>query len=148
MPLHSSIMWLVSWNYLKLVIIGLPLGVWALSNWLNSYPNHVTLTVDFILMHRLLYFRTIKLNSPIIFAEKTSALAQSVLSFIISICNCVYDPKLSNCQFNLLGVRFNYYLVGGSKSISYHIRLTCKKRPKEKLIFAYKHFKSFVNNVL
>jgi len=40
-----SIIWLFSWDYIKLVIIasiiGLPVGGWALSKWLKSYPNRI-----------------------------------------------------------------------------------------------------------
>ncbi len=55
-----SIMWLFSWDYLKLVIIasiiGLPVGVWALSNWLEFYPNRIELQPDVVLVPLLITF--------------------------------------------------------------------------------------------
>ena len=53
-----SIIWLFSWDYIKLVIIasiiGLPVGVWALSNWLKSYPNRIALHLDVVLVPLLI----------------------------------------------------------------------------------------------
>ncbi|HEY5825825.1 MAG TPA: FtsX-like permease family protein, partial [Cyclobacteriaceae bacterium] len=53
-----SIMWLFSWEYLKLVIIasivGLPVGLWVLNNWLKGYPNRIALSIDVVLVPLLI----------------------------------------------------------------------------------------------
>ena len=46
----SSIMWLFSKDYLKLIVVAsvlaLPVGIWQLDNWLNGYPNRISLGAD------------------------------------------------------------------------------------------------------
>lgn len=48
-----SIMWLFSKDYMKLVliagIIAVPVGVYLLNEWLNSYPQRIDLTADAVL---------------------------------------------------------------------------------------------------
>ncbi|MEO8473738.1 MAG: ABC transporter permease [Chryseolinea sp.] len=54
----SGIIWMFSKDYIKLVLmaalIGIPLGYFALKEWLDNYPQHITLQIDAMLIPMLL----------------------------------------------------------------------------------------------
>jgi len=50
----SGIMWLFSKEYLKLIclasVVSIPIGIWILSDWLRTYPRHIELGADIIVV--------------------------------------------------------------------------------------------------
>jgi putative ABC transport system permease protein len=53
-----GIIWMFSKDYVRLVIaasaVGIPVGMWALNEWLQNYPNRINLQADVVVMPLLI----------------------------------------------------------------------------------------------